>query len=169
MNSPDSVMPGDAQYVGIRLEVNGDIVELQVEPRERLLDVLRQRLGLTGAKEGCGYGECGACTVLIDGKPVTSCLVLAAQAKGRSILTIEGMSEDGELHPLQRSFLERSALQCGFCIPGVLLALKPVFDLGRAISREEFDRALAGNLCRCTGYDMMYEATMLAVEQQPGG
>ncbi len=119
---------------------------------------------MTGPKEGCGTGDCGACTVLLDGKPVTSCLVLAVSAQGKEITTVEGLAKDGVLHPIQRAFVERGGLQCGFCTPGMLLSAKALLDENPHPTREEIRFALAGNLCRCTGYDKIVEAVERAAE-----
>ena len=142
----------------LRLRVNGRDHHISAHPAERLLDVLRDRLGLTGAKEGCGTGQCGACTVLMDGQPVASCMVFAADAAGRDITTIEGLAPPGRLHPLQAAFLEHGAVQCGFCTPGMILAAKALLDQTPNPSDEEISRALIGNLCRCTGYRKIFNA-----------
>jgi aerobic carbon-monoxide dehydrogenase small subunit len=142
----------------IRLVVNGEEVEGDVEPRRTLLDFLRDDLNLTGAKKGCDLGNCGACTVLMDGKPVNSCLVLAIQAEGREILTIEGLSEGVNLHPLQESFINHGAVQCGYCTPGMILSAKALLDENPSPTDEEIREAIAGNLCRCTGYKKIVEA-----------
>jgi carbon-monoxide dehydrogenase small subunit len=126
--------------------------------------VLRNRLGLTGAKEGCGTGDCGACSVTLDGRLVCSCLVLAAEAEGRSVATVEGLASDGKLHPLQSKFLEHAALQCGICTPGFLVAAKALLDRNPDPSEEEIRYALAGNLCRCTGYDKIVRAVSAAAK-----
>lgn len=141
-----------------RLRVNGRSHEVLAHPAERLLDLLRNRLGLTGAKEGCGTGQCGACTVLMDGRPVASCMVFAADAVGREITTIEGVAPSGELHPLQSAFLEHGAVQCGFCTPGMVLAAKSLLDHNPSPTDEDIRRALTGNLCRCTGYRKIHDA-----------
>jgi len=138
--------------------VNGEEVEGDVEPRRTLLDFLRDDLNLTGAKKGCDLGNCGACTVLMDGKPVNSCLVLAIQAEGREILTIEGLSEGVNLHPLQESFINHGAVQCGYCTPGMILSAKALLDENPSPTDEEIREAIAGNLCRCTGYKKIVEA-----------
>jgi carbon-monoxide dehydrogenase small subunit len=142
----------------LRLLVNGQIREVNANPGERLLDVLRVNLGLTGAKEGCGTGQCGACTVLLDGRPVTACLVLAADAVGHEITTVEGLAPPGRLHPLQEAFLKHGAVQCGFCTPGMLLSAKALLEENPHPSDEAIRTALAGNLCRCTGYRKIVEA-----------
>jgi aerobic-type carbon monoxide dehydrogenase small subunit (CoxS/CutS family) len=150
--------------VRIALEVNGERYEREVEPRTLLSDFIRHDLDLTGTKVGCEHGVCGACTVQLDGEPVRSCLMLAAQAGGRSVRTIEGLAEDGE-HPLQRAFHERHALQCGFCTAGFLMSLEPFVREKREPSEPEIREALAGNLCRCTGYRGMVEAVGQAARE----
>ena len=142
----------------IRLHVNGSLHALAVHPARRLLDVLREDLDLTGAKEGCGTGECGSCTVLLDGRPIASCMVFVADAVGREITTIEGLAPPGQLHPLQQAFLKHGAVQCGFCTPGMILAAKALLDEAPHPTEEQIKRALAGNLCRCTGYRKIVEA-----------
>jgi len=145
--------------------VNGDPAEFLAEPGATLLDALRDGLGLTGAKEGCGSGDCGACSVMVDGRLVCACLMLAAEAEGRRIETIEGMAKGGELHPLQRKFLEHAALQCGFCTPGLLVAAKALLDAHPDPTEEETRYWLAGNLCRCTGYDKVIRAVLDAAAE----
>jgi carbon-monoxide dehydrogenase small subunit len=140
--------------------VNGDPVEFLTDPGRTLLDALRDDLGLTGAKEGCGSGDCGACSVVLDGRLVCACLVLAAEAEGTRIETIEGMAEGGVLHPLQQKFLEHAALQCGFCTPGLLVAAKALLNANPDPTETEARYWLAGNLCRCTGYDKVIRAVM---------
>jgi carbon-monoxide dehydrogenase small subunit len=142
----------------ISATVNGDAVEFLSDPGATLLDALRDDLGLTGSKEGCGSGDCGACSVIVDGRLVCSCLMLAAEAEGRRIETIEGMAEGGALHPLQSKFLEHAALQCGFCTPGILVAAKALLAVNPDPSETEIRYWLAGNLCRCTGYDKIVRA-----------
>ncbi|KLU60362.1 nicotinate dehydrogenase small FeS subunit [Peptococcaceae bacterium CEB3] len=142
----------------IELTVNGVARILEVEPEERLLDVLRERLHLTGTKEGCGEGECGACTVIMDGKTVNSCMVLAAQADGHAVTTIEGLGNRGSLHPVQKAFLEEGAVQCGFCTPGMVLSAKALLDRSPHPGKEQIAVAMSGNLCRCTGYDKILRA-----------
>jgi aerobic-type carbon monoxide dehydrogenase small subunit (CoxS/CutS family) len=154
--------------VRIAVEVNGERYEREVEPRTLLSDFVRHDLGLTGTKVGCEHGVCGACTVQLDGEPVRSCLMLAVQACGRSLRTIEGLAEDGE-HPLQRAFHERHALQCGFCTAGFLMSLEPFVREKREPSEVEIREALAGNLCRCTGYRGMVEAVGQAAKELGGG
>lgn len=142
----------------ISTTVNGDATDFLCDPDETLLDALRGRMGLTGSKEGCGSGDCGACTVMLDGEMVCSCLVFAAEAEGRKIATIEGVAEGSDLHPVQRKFLEHGALQCGFCTPGFIVAAKALLDHVPDPSETEIRYWLAGNLCRCTGYDKIVRA-----------
>jgi carbon-monoxide dehydrogenase small subunit len=144
----------------ISTTVNGDPAEFLADPAMTLLDALRDKLGLTGAKEGCGSGDCGACSVIVDGRLVCSCLVLAPEAEGRRIETIEGMAQGGDLHPLQQKFLDHAALQCGFCTPGILVAAKALLADNPDPSETEVRYWLAGNLCRCTGYDKVVRAVM---------
>jgi aerobic carbon-monoxide dehydrogenase small subunit len=148
----------------IELTVNGMRHELSIEPNRRLIDVLREDLALTGTKEGCGIGICGACTVIMDGRTASGCLTLAVQASGREILTIEGLERDGELDPVQRAFLQGAGLQCGFCTPGQIMAAKALLDANPRPSDEETKEAMLGNLCRCTGYYKILEAIAAAVE-----
>jgi len=154
--------------VSVNLRVNGKWYELAVEPYETLLDVLRNRLGLTGTKYGCGKGECGACTVNIDGRAILSCLTLAAQVDGKEILTIEGLQEGAELHPLQEAFVECSAIQCGYCTPGMIMAAKALLDRDSNPSEEAIRKALSSNLCRCTGYDRPVQAVLEAARTVRG-
>jgi carbon-monoxide dehydrogenase small subunit len=151
---------GDLMKRLIKITVNKQQYELTVEPNLTLLDLLRKRLGLTGTKKGCDEGDCGACTILLDGKPVSSCLVLAVQANGKDILTIEGveMEGDGELHPLQKAFVEKGAIQCGFCTPGMILSAKALLEKNAHPTEKEIKTAISGNLCRCTGYQKIVEA-----------
>ncbi len=146
--------------VHIHTTVNGDPVDFLSEPHTSLLNVLRDKLDLTGSKEGCGSGDCGACSVMLDGELVCSCLVLAPEAEGRRIETIEGMAQEGQLHPLQQKFLDLGALQCGFCTPGFLVAAKALLERNPDPTEEETRYWLAGNLCRCTGYDKIIRAVM---------
>jgi len=148
----------------ITLTVNGRVHELEVEPRERLIDVLRYKLGYTGVKEGCGTGDCGACTVLLDGKPVTSCLVLAVSANGKSIVTVEGIAREGKLHPVQQAFVEHGAVQCGFCTPGFIVNSYALLNENLNPDIETIRYWLAGNLCRCTGYQKIIKAVLAAAE-----
>jgi carbon-monoxide dehydrogenase small subunit len=145
--------------------VNGDPVEFLCDADTSLLDALRDELDLTGAKEGCGTGDCGACSIMLDGRLVCACLVMAPEAEGRQIETIEGMAQDGQLHPLQRQFLEHAALQCGFCTPGLLVASKALLDKNPDPSETEIRFWLAGNLCRCTGYDKIIRAVQDAAAE----
>ncbi|WP_459939948.1 (2Fe-2S)-binding protein [Deferrisoma palaeochoriense] len=150
----------------IRFTVNGESVTLGVAPDWNLLRVLREELELTGAKEGCGAGECGACTVIVNGKAVNACLFPAVEAEGAEITTIEGLAQPGgELHPIQRAFLEKGAVQCGFCTPGMILSAKALLDRVPVPTEEEIRTALAGNLCRCTGYVQIIEAVQAAAEE----
>ena len=142
----------------IRDRINGDDIQFVCEPDETLLDALRDRVGLTGVKEGCGTGDCGACSIRLDGALVCSCLVLGAEAQGRSVETVEGMSDGAELHVLQTKFLEHAALQCGICTPGFLIAAQALLEKNPTPTEEEIRYGLAGNLCRCTGYDKIVRA-----------
>jgi carbon-monoxide dehydrogenase small subunit len=154
--------------VKVSATVNGDPVEFVCNADEPLLDVLRNRLGLTGAKEGCGTGDCGACSVLVDGRLVCSCLVLGAEAEGKSIETVEGMADGDKLHPLQRQFIDNAALQCGVCTPGFLIAAKALLKKNPNPNEEEIRFGLAGNLCRCTGYDKIVRAVQAAAKEMRG-
>ncbi len=145
--------------------INGEPVEFLCEPQQTLLDVLRDELGLTGSKEGCGSGDCGACTIIVDGKIVCSCLMLGAEAEGRKIQTIEGIAQGDKLHPVQQKFLEHAALQCGFCTPGIIVAAKALLDENPNPTEEETRYWLAGNLCRCTGYDKIIRAVLDAAAE----
>ena len=146
----------------VRLTVNGQLYEVEVEPHRVLVDVLREELGLTGTKESCREGECGACTVIIDGKAVNSCLVLAVWADGKSIETVEGLATGGRLHPVQTAFAQNAAVQCGFCTPGFLMATKALLDEVPDPTEDEIRAALAGNICRCTGYRQIVAAVQSA-------
>lgn len=152
----------------ISATVNGDAVEFLCETEDTLLDVLRDQLGLTGTKEGCGTGDCGACSVTVDGRLVCSCLMLGVEARGKSIGTIEGLAKGEALHPLQRKFLEHAALQCGVCTPGFLVAAKALLDANPNPSETEVRYWLAGNLCRCTGYDKIVRAVLDAASEMRG-
>jgi carbon-monoxide dehydrogenase small subunit len=149
----------------IELRVNGETYEVVVDPRRTLLEVLRDSLGLTGVKKACDRGNCGACTVIIEGKPVVSCLTLAIEAQGNEILTIEGLAKDGILHPLQKAFVEHGAIQCGFCTPGMIMAAKALLDEIPKPSQAEVGRGIAGNLCRCTGYAKIVEAILAGSQE----
>lgn len=148
----------------ISFEVNGEKVSLNAHSMERLLDVLREKLHLTGTKEGCGEGECGACSVFLDGELVNSCLIPVAQVQGRQIVTIEGIAKKDELHPVQKSFLENGGAQCGICTPGMVMASLALLQKNSKPSREEIKEALAGNLCRCTGYMKIFDSVEKAVQ-----
>ena len=149
----------------IQSRINGEEVDFLCEPRQSLLEVLRETLGLTGTKEGCNNGNCGACNVILDGRIVNSCCVLAVEVQGREVLTIEGVATDGQLHPLQQSFLEQAALQCGICTPGFIVAAKALLDREPEADEARIRHWLAGNLCRCTGYDKIVRAVMDAAGQ----
>lgn len=153
----------------IELTVNGEKRNLEVKPHTRLLDLLREDLGLTGTKEGCGKGECGACTVIMNNKVVASCLVLAIQADGAEVLTVEGLSKGDKLHPIQESFIEKGAVQCGFCIPGMIMSSKKLLDENINPSDEDIKRGLSGNICRCTGYVKIIDAVKSAAHKIRSG
>ena len=155
--------------IRVSTTINGDAVEYICDAEETLLDVLRDRLGLTGAKEGCGTGDCGACSVTIDGRLVCSCLVLGAEAEGSEIRTVEGLANGDKLHPLQKKFLEHAALQCGICTPGFLVAAKALLDKNSNPTETEIRFGLAGNLCRCTGYDKIVRAVQDAAAEMRKG
>ncbi|MGQ9700288.1 MAG: (2Fe-2S)-binding protein [Candidatus Bipolaricaulaceae bacterium] len=146
----------------LKFSLNGQPVEVDVPPGRRLLDLLREDLGLTGTKEGCGEGECGACTVIVNGKPRLACLTLAIQVEGKEVVTVEGLSRGGKLHPLQEAFVEAAGVQCGFCTPGFLLAAQALLLENPHPTREEVREWLSGNLCRCTGYEQIVEAVLQA-------
>lgn len=154
--------------IAVETTINGDATEFLCQPDESLLDVLRDRLGLTGAKEGCGTGDCGACSITLNGRLVCSCLVLGAEAQGAEIGTIEGMAQGETLHPLQRVFLEEAALQCGVCTPGILVAAKSLLEKNPNPTDTEVRYWLAGNLCRCTGYDKIIKAVQTAAAEMRG-
>ena len=151
-----------AKKVLVRACINSEQLEFLCEPRQSLLEVLREELGLTGTKEGCNNGNCGACNVILDGVLVNSCLVLAVEVEGQSMTTIEGIAPPGGLHPLQQAFLEHAALQCGICTPGFIVAAKALLDQNPQPTEHEVRRWLAGNLCRCTGYDKIVRAVLAA-------
>jgi len=153
----------------VTITINGDEVEFVCETEETLLDVLRNRLGLTGSKEGCGTGDCGACSVMLDGRLVCSCLVLGAEVQGRDVSTIEGMAKGEKLHPLQTKFLEHAALQCGICTPGFLIASRALLEKNPEPTETEIRYWLAGNLCRCTGYDKIVRAVLDAAKVMKEG
>lgn len=149
--------------------INGEETDLLVQPYHTLLDALRDTAGLTGAKEGCGTGDCGACTVHLDGKPVAACLVLAMQARGRNVRTVEGLAaEDGSLHPVQQAFVKHGVPQCGFCIPGMIMSAAALIEANPAPSTDEIRLGIAGNLCRCTGYTKMVAAISEAATETAG-
>ncbi|MDX9822388.1 MAG: (2Fe-2S)-binding protein [Syntrophales bacterium] len=149
----------------IRFVLNGNAVEIDAAADRRVVDLLREDLGWTGTKEGCGGGECGACTILVDGESRLACLMLAAQLEGRRITTIEGMAEDGVLHPIQKAFVRCGAVQCGFCTPGMILSAADLLSRNPAPGREEIRNGLSGNLCRCTGYAKIVDAVEEAAEK----
>lgn len=149
----------------IELNINGDVHEILVATHHTLLEVLRDQLGLMGTKRGCDLGACGACTVLLDGEAYLSCLMLAVDATGKQVLTIEGLSEAGDLHPLQSAFVDQGALQCGFCTPGMILTAKAILDEEKHPTEEVIKQKMAGNLCRCTGYKKVVEAVMNVAEE----
>ncbi len=144
--------------IPVTLKVNGETREVMIAPYRTLADVLREELQLTGTKKGCDVGDCGACTVLMDGNPVNSCLIVAATVQDSEIVTIEGLAQGGKLHPLQEAFVKEGAVQCGFCTPGILMSLKALLDKNPAPTQEDVRTAIAGNLCRCTGYTKMFKA-----------
>jgi len=152
----------------LTMTLNGESVAVEVEPSDLLVDVLRDKLGLTGTKIGCNEGECGACTVIVDGQAVLSCLLPAMKAHGLEVVTVEDLSHDGELHPLQQAFIEKGAVQCGYCTPGLLMSAKALLDENPKPCVEEIEEAIAGNLCRCTGYFQIVEAIEAAIEPRSG-
>ena len=155
----------EGQLIPISLTVNGALCEIEVEPNELLLDVVRDRLGLTGAKRSCDVQVCGACTLLLDGRPVSSCTLLAFEARGREVLTIEGLARNGKLHPLQEAFIEKGGFQCGFCTPGMILTAKTLLDENPDPTEEEIIQFMQGNLCRCTGYKKIIESILAAAKK----
>jgi len=154
-----------ADLRGITLNVNGETYKVEVKPRWTLLKVLRQKLGLMGTKYGCETGECGSCTVLVDGDPILSCLTLAVDVDGKAITTVEGLAQGGKLHPLQESFIEHHGLQCGYCTPGVLMSAKALLDRNLNPTEEEATEAITGNLCRCGTYSKIIESILIAAEK----
>ncbi|MDR3237774.1 MAG: (2Fe-2S)-binding protein [Spirochaetia bacterium] len=152
----------------IKITVNGKDYEADVKPHETLLEFIREDLGLAGTKEGCSVGECGACTVIMNGKTVNSCLVLAAEADGSSVITIEGLADGDNLHPIQEAFVEKGGLQCGFCTPGMILSTKVLLDSNPNPSDEEISKGLEGNFCRCTGYIKIFESVRDAAQRIRG-
>ena len=155
-------------YTEIRFTLNGEQKLYQGDPLRRLLDVLREDYGLTGSKEGCGEGECGACTVIYNGEPVTSCCILAGQADGADIITLEGVSKDGQPDVVQQAFMDAGAVQCGFCIPGMILTAEAFLKKNPNPTRDEVKLAISGNLCRCTGYAKINDAVLLAAARMRG-
>jgi len=151
--------------VKVNFTVNGDKVSIEVKPYETLLETLRERLYLTGAKESCSLGSCGSCTVILDGIPVRSCLVLAPEVEGKNIATVEGLENDGTLHPLQEAFMEKGAVQCGFCTSGMILTAKALLDRQKKPSKDQIVRTISSNICRCTGYKKIIEAVIAAAEK----
>lgn len=156
------------EKININLKINGQEMALSVSPHRTLLEMIREDLLLTGTKEGCGEGDCGSCTVILDGKTVNSCLILAAEANGKELLTVEGLSDGGKLHPLQQSFVENHGMQCGFCTSGMLMASKALLDENPSPTRHEIKEALAGNFCRCTGYAKIFTSVEAAAEAMKG-
>ena len=154
--------------IDIELSVNGKKYQLKVEPRRTLVEVLRENLGLMGTKKSCNEGECGACTLIMDGKAVTSCLVLALDAQGKEIITIEGLSNGETLHPIQESFLKHGGVQCGFCTSGMIMSAKALLDKNQSPTPDETRRAISGNLCRCTGYQHIINSIMAVGEEKKG-
>lgn len=148
----------------INVNVNGQPYDLEVKSSDSLLDVLREKLEMTGTKKGCNYGECGACTVLLNGKPVNACLVLAVEADGKEVLTIEGVAKGSQLSPLQKSFVNKGAVQCGYCTPGMVIAGQALLDKNPAPNKEDAKKAISGNFCRCTGYTKIIDAIMDVAE-----
>ncbi|HEY1231835.1 MAG TPA: (2Fe-2S)-binding protein [Candidatus Binatia bacterium] len=159
----------EAQLIPISFTLNGRLQEIDVEPHELLLDVVRERLGLTGAKRSCDVQVCGACTLLVDGRPVSACTTLAFEVRDRSVLTIEGLAENGKLHPLQQAFIEHGGFQCGFCTPGMILAAKALLDETPDPSEAELKHFMHGNICRCTGYKKIIESIMAAAKTMRSG
>ncbi len=157
------------KQVEVLLNVNGIDYRLNIEPQRTLVEVLRETLGLTGTKKSCSEGECGACTVLMDGKPVTSCLILALDAQGKEIQTIEGLSDGEKLHPIQEAFLKHGAIQCGFCTPGMVMAAKALLEENPKPTAAEVRKGISGNLCRCTGYQQIVDAILAASKVMAGG
>jgi carbon-monoxide dehydrogenase small subunit len=151
----------------IHITVNQKPLEIEVEPNQTLLEVIREKLCLTGTKAGCLVGDCGACTVLVDGKPVNSCLMLAVQADGKQVMTIEGVETRQGLHPLQTAFVDKGAIQCGYCTPGMILSAKSLLDRDPRADETEIRKAISGNLCRCTGYQKIVEAILFASKTSP--
>ncbi len=156
------------EHITIQLNLNGTDRSVTADPNKRLVDFLREDMGMTSVKEGCGEGECGACTIIYNGKAVTSCLMLAGQADGATIVTLEGVSKDGELDYIQKAFVEAGAVQCGYCTPGMVLSAKALLDKKPNATNEEISRAMSGNLCRCTGYSKIIKAVETARDTKGG-
>jgi aerobic carbon-monoxide dehydrogenase small subunit len=152
----------------VEIKVNGVVHEIDVQPWDTLLDVIREKLGLTGTKEGCGLGECGACTVIMNGKTVNSCLVLAVEADGKQVTTIEGLAEGEKLHPIQQAFIDVGGLQCGFCTPGMIISAKAMLDENPNPTEQEIRRGISGNFCRCTGYTKIIQSIQAAIPKKEG-
>ena len=152
----------------VKIEINGETHQFTVKPSATLLDIIREDLGLTGAKEGCGEGECGACTVLMDGLAVNACLILAVEADGKQITTIEGLANGSELHPIQQAFVDIGGMQCGFCTPGMILSTKALLDKNQNPTDDEIKKGLEGNFCRCTGYTKIIESVRVAAQKMRG-
>ncbi len=148
----------------IQLTINEINYKVNIDVKMRLIDLLRDKLGLIGTKEGCGEGECGACTIIMDGESVNSCMVMAFQANGSNITTIEGLEKNGQLHPLQRAYMEEGSVQCGFCIPGMIMSTKALLDKNPSPTRDEIREGMSGNLCRCTGYNKAIDAAQRAID-----
>ena len=155
----------EGQTIPISFTLNGRLQEIDVEPHELLLDMVRDRLGLTGAKRSCDVEVCGACTLLVDGRPVSACTTLAFEVRGRAVMTIEGLADNGKLHPLQEAFIEHGGFQCGYCTPGMILASKALLDENPNPSEEELKHFMHGNICRCTGYKKIIESIMAAAKK----
>jgi aerobic carbon-monoxide dehydrogenase small subunit len=158
----------DVQTIPVSFTLNGKMQELDVEPHELLLDVVRDRFGLTGVKRSCDVQVCGACTLLVDGRPVSACTTLAFEVRGCSVLTIEGLAENGKLHPLQQAFIDHGGFQCGFCTPGMILAARALLDENPDPSLDELKHFMHGNICRCTGYKKIVESIMAAAKTMRG-
>jgi aerobic-type carbon monoxide dehydrogenase small subunit (CoxS/CutS family) len=165
----DSIVANGSERTRISLLVNGKQYHVFVEPRDSLLDVLRRDIGLTGAKKGCDEGTCGACTVIMDGKAIYACITLAVECEGSAIETIENLSRDGELHPVQQAFIEHDGFQCGFCTPGQILSIKALLDKSEQPSEEDIKRAVSGNICRCGAYPKIIQAAVSAAKETTSG
>jgi aerobic carbon-monoxide dehydrogenase small subunit len=159
----------EAQLIPLSFTLNGRLQEIEVEPHELLIDIIRERFGLTGVKRSCDVQVCGACTLLVDGRPVSACTTLAFEVRGRSVLTIEGMAEGDKLHPLQQAFIDHGGFQCGFCTPGMILASKALLDEKPNPTEDELKHFMHGNICRCTGYKKIIESIMAAAKTMRHG